>query len=143
MKSETLTKCFSQTEPWETTPNFESAPVMEGPTVVKMKGKYYIFFQQPISKISTILLAMPVLASSDPITVNYGSEIDEYLTGAAHPELLKVTADLRHSNSIANGVSSIGFINGGKSALWRDEYFPIFLTRIVNFRLFYLLNVKM
>lgn len=41
---ETLTKCFGQTEPWEATPNFESAPIMEGPTVVKMKGKYYLFY---------------------------------------------------------------------------------------------------
>lgn len=41
---ETLTKCFGQTEPWEATPNFESAPIMEGPTVIKMKGKYYLFY---------------------------------------------------------------------------------------------------
>jgi beta-xylosidase len=44
IKSETLTKCFNQTESWEATPNFESAPIMEGPTVVKMKGKYYLFY---------------------------------------------------------------------------------------------------
>ena len=44
IRPETLTKCFNQTEPWEATPNFESAPIMEGPTVVKMKGKYYLFY---------------------------------------------------------------------------------------------------
>jgi xylan 1,4-beta-xylosidase len=44
IKPETLTKCFNQTETWEATPNFESAPIMEGPTVVKMKGKYYLFY---------------------------------------------------------------------------------------------------
>lgn len=44
IKPETLTKCFGQTEPWEATPNFESAPIMEGPTVVKIKGKYYLFY---------------------------------------------------------------------------------------------------
>jgi beta-xylosidase len=44
IKHETLTKCFGQTELWEATPNFESAPIMEGPTVVKMKGKYYLFY---------------------------------------------------------------------------------------------------
>lgn len=44
IKPETLTKCFGQTEPWEATPNFESAPIMEGPTVVKMKSKYYLFY---------------------------------------------------------------------------------------------------
>ncbi len=40
----TLTKCFDQTEPWEATPNYESAPIMEGPTVIKLKGKYYLFY---------------------------------------------------------------------------------------------------
>lgn len=44
IKPETLTKCLNQTETWEATPNFESAPIMEGPTVVKMKGKYYLFY---------------------------------------------------------------------------------------------------
>ena len=44
IKPETLSKCFNQTEAWEATPNFESAPSMEGPTVVKMKGKYYLFY---------------------------------------------------------------------------------------------------
>jgi xylan 1,4-beta-xylosidase len=41
---ETLTKCFNQTESWEATSNFESAPIMEGPTVVKIKDKYYLFY---------------------------------------------------------------------------------------------------
>jgi xylan 1,4-beta-xylosidase len=44
IKSETLTKCFNQTEPWEATPNYKSAPIMEGPTVLKMKEKYYLFY---------------------------------------------------------------------------------------------------
>ena len=44
IKPETLTKCFDQTESWEATPNYVSAPIMEGPTVVKMKGKYYLFY---------------------------------------------------------------------------------------------------
>lgn len=44
IKPETLTKCFDQTEPWEATPAYESAPIMEGPTVIKLKGKYYLFY---------------------------------------------------------------------------------------------------
>ncbi|WP_321376000.1 glycoside hydrolase family 43 protein [uncultured Draconibacterium sp.] len=44
IKSETLKKCFDQTEAWEATPNFESAPIMEGPTVFKLKDKYYLFY---------------------------------------------------------------------------------------------------
>ncbi|MEC3878182.1 glycoside hydrolase family 43 protein [Parapedobacter sp. 10938] len=44
IKPETLTKCFGQTEPWEATPAYESAPIMEGPTVIKLKDKYYLFY---------------------------------------------------------------------------------------------------
>jgi len=44
IKPETLKKCFDQTEDWEATPNFESAPIMEGPTVFKLKDKYYLFY---------------------------------------------------------------------------------------------------
>jgi arylsulfatase A-like enzyme len=65
---------------------------------------------------------------ADPITVSYGSEIDGYPTGTAHPEMLKVTADLQHSNSIVNGVSRIGFMSGGEKSLWKDEDFPFILT---------------
>lgn len=44
IKPETLTKCFGQTEPWEATPAYKSAPIMEGPTVVRLKNKYYLFY---------------------------------------------------------------------------------------------------
>lgn len=44
IKPETLKKCFDQTEPWEATPAYESAPIMEGPTVIKLKDKYYLFY---------------------------------------------------------------------------------------------------
>ena len=32
------------TEPWEKTPNYKSAPIMEGPTVMKWDGLYYLFY---------------------------------------------------------------------------------------------------
>lgn len=44
IKPETLTKCFDQTEPWEATPAYESAPIMEGPTVLRLNDKYYMFY---------------------------------------------------------------------------------------------------
>ena len=64
----------------------------------------------------------------DPISVSYGSRIDGYPVGTEHPELLKVMADLQHSNTIVNGVSRIGFMSGGEKALWKDEDFPFVLT---------------
>jgi beta-xylosidase len=44
IKTETLKQCFSNTDAWETTPNYKSDPIMEGPTVIKMKGVYYLFY---------------------------------------------------------------------------------------------------
>ena len=44
IKPETLKKCFDNTEAWERTPNYKSAPVMEGPTVVKLDDLYYLFY---------------------------------------------------------------------------------------------------
>lgn len=44
IKRETLKQCFGQTEDWEATPNYVSAPIMEGPTVIKLKNKYYLFY---------------------------------------------------------------------------------------------------
>lgn len=41
---DTLTKCFNQTSEWEATPNYKSNPIMEGPTVLKMKGTYYLIY---------------------------------------------------------------------------------------------------
>lgn len=44
IKKETLSQCFSQTQSWEKSPVYESAPIMEGPTVIKMNGKYYMLY---------------------------------------------------------------------------------------------------
>lgn len=32
------------TEAWENTPNYVSDPIMEGPTVIKLDGVYYLFY---------------------------------------------------------------------------------------------------
>ncbi len=44
IKEETLKQCITATEPWEDTPLFESAPIIEGPTVIKRDGIYYLFY---------------------------------------------------------------------------------------------------
>ena len=40
----TLKKCFDCTQDWEDTPNYKSNPVMEGPTVFKKDGLYYMIY---------------------------------------------------------------------------------------------------
>lgn len=44
IRPETLKQCLECTETWEKTPNYKSAPVMEGPTVMKWDGVYYLFY---------------------------------------------------------------------------------------------------
>ena len=68
------------------------------------------------------------LDPKDPIRISYESKIGNRPTGIENPELLKMKADLQHSNTIVNGVSRIGFMSGGESALWKDEDFPFILT---------------
>ena len=40
----TLKRCLDNTEAWENTGDYPSAPIMEGPTVIKRNGKYYMFY---------------------------------------------------------------------------------------------------
>jgi arylsulfatase A-like enzyme len=62
------------------------------------------------------------LDKADPITVSYTAPInDNDATGKKNPELLKMQPSHGHNMSIVNGVSRIGYMTGGKSALWVDE----------------------
>ena len=44
IKEGTLQRCFKNDQPWEDTGAYESAPIMEGPTLVKLDGTYYLFY---------------------------------------------------------------------------------------------------
>ena len=68
------------------------------------------------------------LDKNDPITVSYKTKIDGYPLGSEHPELLKQYTDSQHLNAITNGISRIGYMKGGESALWVDENIPFVLT---------------
>jgi arylsulfatase A-like enzyme len=57
----------------------------------------------------------------DPITVNYKEKIGNWPTGRENPELLKMHPSHGHDMTIVNGISRIGYMTGGKSALWVDE----------------------
>ncbi|MFI5195414.1 MAG: sulfatase-like hydrolase/transferase, partial [Chitinophagales bacterium] len=61
------------------------------------------------------------LDPSDPITVSYEHPVGNELIAKDHPELLKMQSSFRHNNAIVNGVGRIGYMTGGKSALWVDE----------------------
>lgn len=69
------------------------------------------------------------LDKNDPITVSYNKKIGDWPTGLSNPELLKVKADTQHSCTIVNGISRIGYMAGGKTALWVDENTHEFLIK--------------
>ena len=60
------------------------------------------------------------LDPKDPIQVNYDKNYEGEPTAISNPELLKMKWHHGHNNSIVNGVPRIGFMTGGKSAVWND-----------------------
>jgi arylsulfatase A-like enzyme len=74
------------------------------------------------------------LDPTDPIEISYSGKVGDRPTGYENPEVLRFTADPQHSDTIINGVSRIGHMGGGESALWVDEDFPdIFTAKAVQF----------
>ena len=74
------------------------------------------------------------LDPEDPIEISYQSKVGDRPTGEEQPELLRYAADPQHSNTIVNGISRIGYMGGGDSALWVDEEFPdVFTEKALNF----------
>jgi len=61
------------------------------------------------------------LDQGDPIKVSFSEPILNEPTGKDHPELLKLHPSHGHDMTIVNGISRIGYMSGGKSALWIDE----------------------
>ncbi len=70
------------------------------------------------------------LDRNDPITVSYKDPINPNdPTGKKNPELLKMLPSHTHDQTIVNGVSRIGYMTGGKSALWKDEEMADVITK--------------
>jgi arylsulfatase A-like enzyme len=61
------------------------------------------------------------LDPNDPIEVSYSKPFEGEPTGAKNPELLRLHPSHGHDMAIVDGVSRIGYMRGGKSALWHDE----------------------
>jgi arylsulfatase A-like enzyme len=74
------------------------------------------------------------LDGADPITVAYGQPVGDWPTGKDHPELLKMHPSHGHDQTIVNGISRIGYMTGGRSALWKDEDMAdVFTSKAVSF----------
>ena len=61
------------------------------------------------------------LDPADPIQVDYKQRIGDWPTGRENPELLKQKHSHGHDMTIVNGIGRIGWMTGGKKALWVDE----------------------
>lgn len=68
------------------------------------------------------------LDPSDPIQVSYKHNFPGEPTGKDNPELLRIHPSHGHNQSIINGISRIGYMKGGKKALWKDEKIAETLT---------------
>lgn len=76
------------------------------------------------------------LDPEDPIEVTYDWDkaFPDQPTGRHNPELLRMKYSHGHDASIVNGVSRIGHMRGGKSALWNDETMAeVFAEKAVDF----------
>ena len=60
------------------------------------------------------------LDPNDPLLVSFKENFEGEPTGKDNPELLTTKWHHGHFNSIVNGISRIGYMKGGKSALWSD-----------------------
>ena len=69
------------------------------------------------------------LDPADPIKVKYGEPIGDWPTGRGNPDLLKIHPSHGHDQTITNGISRIGYMTGGKAALWKDEDMGDVFTR--------------
>jgi arylsulfatase A-like enzyme len=69
------------------------------------------------------------LDPSDPIEVRYDRPFEGLPTGKANPEMLRLHPSHGHDMAIVDRVSRIGYMKGGKSALWKDEEMADAFTR--------------
>jgi arylsulfatase A-like enzyme len=60
------------------------------------------------------------LDPADPIQVSYKQPVPGLPTGKEHPELLTMKYSHGHDQTIINGISRIGYMNGGRAAWWND-----------------------
>ena len=65
----------------------------------------------------------------DPIRTSYRGKIGNEPTGLERPDLLTMKPSHGHADTIVHGISRIGFMSGGKSALWKDELMADTLTK--------------
>ncbi|MGB5355826.1 MAG: arylsulfatase [Eudoraea sp.] len=97
-------------------------PIDPGPNQVGFDYSYIMAATQ--DRVPTVYIEdgeVVGLDKDDPIEISYEKNFPGEPTGLDNPELLSLKWHHGHNNSIVNGIPRIGFMKGGKSALWKDE----------------------
>ena len=69
------------------------------------------------------------LDPADPISVDYSKPFPGEPTGIDHRDQLTLDWSHGHNNAVVNGIGRIGFMKGGKAALWKDDEMADTFTR--------------
>ncbi|MFS4466689.1 sulfatase family protein [Maribacter sp. 2210JD10-5] len=109
--------------------------VSPGPNEVGFDESYILAATQ--DRVPTVYMDNGHVANldlNDPIEVSYDKNFEGEPTGLENPELTTMKWKHGHNNSIVNGIPRIGFMKGGKSALWNDiDMADEFLNRAKKF----------
>jgi arylsulfatase A-like enzyme len=74
------------------------------------------------------------LDPADPIRVSYKKPLPGESTYDDAQGALKMTSSHGHNNAVINGIGRIGYMTGGKAALWKDdEIEEVLVKRAVDF----------
>ncbi|MDB5241859.1 MAG: arylsulfatase, partial [Spirosoma sp.] len=75
------------------------------------------------------------LQANDPLLVSYEKNFPGQPTAITNPELMtKMKWHHGHNQSVVNGIPRIGFMKGGKAAIWTDETMAdVFLSKAEAF----------
>ncbi|MDF3078383.1 MAG: arylsulfatase [Sphingobacteriaceae bacterium] len=105
------------------------------PGPLEIGFNYSFLVPATLDRVPTVFVENHEVANldpKDPIVVNYDHKVGNWPTGTENPELLKFKGDPQHSNTITDGISRIGYMYGGTSALWKDEEIADVLIGHVN-----------
>ncbi|MCB0669791.1 MAG: arylsulfatase [Saprospiraceae bacterium] len=97
-------------------------PIAPGPNEVGFDYAYIMAATQ--DRVPTVYIedGMVVgLDPEDPIEVSYEHNFPGQPTGKDNPEMLKMKWHHGHDQTIVNGISRIGYMQGGTAARWVDE----------------------
>jgi arylsulfatase A-like enzyme len=99
-----------------------NAEIKPGPCELGFDSAF--FFPATADRVPTVYIhdhRVVNLDPKDPIHVSYLTKIGDEPTGREDPELLKMKLSEGHDGTIVDGISRIGYMTGGKAALWKDE----------------------